>query len=228
EMIDRVVVQAIEQTSPAGFPTTAEAVLIVELEDLRDGLESDAQQVESILREFGATEVRRARDEAERARIWRARKGAFAALGAICPSYYTQDGVIPRSALPKVLDRVFAIGKKYGLRIANVFHAGDGNLHPLILYDAHNPREVENTERAGEEILGVCVEHGGSLSGEHGIGLEKSGLLAHVFNEDDIQNMKRVREVFNPEELLNPGKIFPTPGRCAEIRMVAKKTGIAV
>ena len=215
-----------------GFPTDAAAVLILELEDLRDGLDADAVQVEALLREHGATSVRRAQDEAERADIWRARKGAFGAVGALCPSYYTQDGVIPRSALPDVLEKVLAIGAEHGLTVANVFHAGDGNLHPLILYDAHDEAQVEATHRAGEAILKVCLEYGGALSGEHGIGLEKSALMPQVYAEADLDNMRWVRSVFNPDGRLNPGKVLPTPGRCGETKAaeraqrVRAKTGV--
>jgi glycolate oxidase len=228
EMIDRVVIQAIEKSTPAGLPQNAEAVLIVELEDLSDGLDHDAGTVEAILRAFHATEVRRALDDAERAAIWRARKGAFGAIGSICPSYYTQDGVIPRSALPEVLEKVLAVGQSLNLTIANVFHAGDGNLHPLILYDAEDPDSVENTHQAGQRILGICLAYGGALSGEHGIGFEKAELMSAVYAEADLENMKRVRDVFNPLGLLNPGKVFATPSRCAEVKLVPKKSGIVV
>ncbi|CAM2064658.1 FAD-binding protein [Sulfidibacter corallicola] len=218
EMIDRIVIQAIEQTIGAGFPTDAEAVLIVELEDLREGLDAEAEQIETILRANGAVDVRQAADEAERALIWRARKEAFGALGSISPSFYTQDGVIPRSALPRVLERILAIGAAHGLTIANVFHAGDGNLHPLILYNSRDPAEIEATHQAGREILETCLAEGGSLSGEHGIGLEKSHLMDGAFDEVSLNHMKQVRAVFNPRELLNPGKIFPQPGRCGELK----------
>lgn len=237
EMIDNVVIRAVQTTMDAGFPLDAQAVLIVELEDLADGIDEDAAGVEAILLEHGATEVRRAADDAERALIWKARKGAFGALGAISPSYYTQDGVIPRSALPRVLDRVLAVGAKYGLRVANVFHAGDGNLHPLILYNSQDARQIEDTHRAGKEILEICLEHGGTLSGEHGIGLEKASLMGGVYSEADLDNMQWVRSAFNPRSILNPNKIFPTPGRCGETKirppgddavMVGRKSGVAV
>ena len=241
EMIDKVIIHAVEQALKPGFPTDAEAVLIVEVDGLEDGLEEEADTVKELLLNAGATKVKRARDDEERARIWRSRKEAFGAIGQISPSYYVQDGVIPRSKLPEVLDKINGVGRKFGLTIANVFHAGDGNLHPLILYRYDIPEEVEATHHAGKEILSICIEYGGSLSGEHGIGLEKAPWMDSVYSSTDLENMKRVRDFFNPDELLNPGKIFPHPGRCAEVkkqeraqteidhtRMVATKTGIAV
>jgi len=218
-------------------------VLIVELDGLSDGLDVEAEVVEKLLKETGAITVNRARDEVERAKIWRARKEAFGAIGQISPSYYVQDGVIPRSKLPEVLDEISAIGKKHGLTVANVFHAGDGNLHPLILYDYENPQEVEKAHAIGEEILSSCIRHGGTLSGEHGIGIEKAEWMSELYSGNSLDNMQNVRAFFNPENLLNPGKIFPQPGRCAESKsgtppqqasalnkpkMVASKSGIAV
>ena len=177
EMLDRIMISAVEKALKPGFPLDAEAVLIVELDGLSDGLDAEAEVVEKLLKETGAITVNRARDEVERAKIWRARKEAFGAIGQISPSYYVQDGVIPRSKLPEVLDEIFVIGKKHGLTVANVFHAGDGNLHPLILYDYENEQEVEKAHAIGEEILSSCIRHGGTLSGEHGIGIEKAELL---------------------------------------------------
>jgi glycolate oxidase subunit GlcD len=228
EMIDKIVIGAVEEDMGAGFPQDAEALLIIELEDLRDGLDDQVEAMKALLDQQGAQEVRIAEDAQQRAQIWQARKGAFGAMGRVSPSFYTQDGVIPRGKLPEVLEKVFQIGDKYGLTIANVFHAGDGNLHPLILYDSQNPKEIEATHEAGREILETCLSFGGALSGEHGIGLEKAHLMTSMFTDDDLDNMIRVRAVFNPQDLLNPGKIFPTPSRCSEVKMVRKKTGIAV
>ncbi len=228
ELIDKLVIQATERKIAAGFPLDAEAVLIVELEDLAEALDADVAAIRAICAERGVREVRQAHDEDERARIWAARKGAFGALGAISPSFYTQDGVIPRAALPEVLDRILEVGERHGLRIANVFHAGDGNLHPLILYDAYNPAEVKAVLEVGREILEICLAFGGALSGEHGIGLEKAYLLDKVFNADDLAAMLAVRAVFNSANLLNPGKIFPTPGRCVELGHPRAKSGVAV
>lgn len=241
ELIDKTVIYAVEQALKPGFPQDAEAVLIVELEDLIDGIDSEAAKVEQLLLENSAQKVERAKDDAARARIWRARKESFGAIGQISPSYYVQDGVIPRSKLPEVIEQVEAIGKKYNLTVANVFHAGDGNLHPLVLYNYADPDEVERTHHAGEEILRVCLAYGGALSGEHGIGLEKRKLMTDLYSEADLENMTWVRECFNPEGLLNPSKALPTPGRCGESKrpvhiaddiaapkMVARKSGVAV
>lgn len=243
EMLDKITISAVEKALKPGFPLDAEAVLIVELDGLADGLDAEAETVEKLLKETGATKVNRAQDEAERAKIWRARKEAFGAIGQISPSYYVQDGVIPRSKLPEVLDEITAIGKKHGLTVANVFHAGDGNLHPLILYDYENPEEVEKSHKIGEEILSACIRYGGTLSGEHGIGIEKAEWMSDLYSETSLANMQNVRVFFNPENLLNPGKIFPHPGRCAEskagtpppnlsavnkTKLVATKSGIAV
>ena len=243
EMLDKITIYAVEKALKPGFPLDAEAVLIVELDGLADGLDAEAEVVEKLLKDSGATTVKRARDEVERAKIWRARKEAFGAIGQISPSYYVQDGVIPRSKLPEVLDEIAEIGKKYGLTVANVFHAGDGNLHPLILYDYENPQEIEKAHLIGEEILSSCIRHGGTLSGEHGIGLEKAEWMSELYSGSSLDNMQNVRAFFNPENLLNPGKIFPQPGRCAESKsgtppkagavldkskLVAAKSGIAV
>ena len=243
EMLDKITIAAVEKALKPGFPLDAEAVLIVELDGLIDGLDDEARVVENLLKDSGATEVRRARDESERAKIWRARKEAFGAIGQISPSYYVQDGVIPRSKLPEVLDEISNIGKKHGLTVANVFHAGDGNLHPLILYNYENPEEVEKSHLIGEEILSSCIRHGGALSGEHGIGIEKAEWMTELYSNDSLTNMQNVRTFFNPEDLLNPGKLFPQPGRCAEsksgtspkstavldkTKIVAAKSGIAV
>ena len=226
ELIDNVVIQAVEKSIAPGFPLDAEAVLLVELEDLQEGIEEEAFRVARILQENHATDVRRAQSQEERALIWKARKEAFGAIGNISPSYYVQDGVIPRSSLPEVLEQVSAIGKKYNLTIANVFHAGDGNLHPLILYNYQDPEEIRNADEAGREILSICASVGGSLSGEHGIGLEKMDLMSHIFSETDLNNMTWIRSFFNPDNLLNPGKIFPTPGKCMETKFVQSKSGV--
>lgn len=228
EMIDKTIIGAVEKTIHAGLPLEAEALLIIELEDLADGLQEEADRIRRLLAEHKAVDIRLAADEAERTLIWRARKEAFGAVGTLSPSFYTQDGVIPRSSLPFILDRVAEIGREFGLRVANVFHAGDGNLHPLILYDSLNPAEVEAVHLAGKAILQTCLKAGGTLSGEHGIGLEKAEMMSELYREQDLQAMMRIRDVFNPRGLLNPGKIFPTPGRCSEVKMVPSKSGVRV
>ena len=219
-------------------------MLIVELDGLADGLDAEAETVEKLLKETGATKVNRAQDEAERAKIWRARKEAFGAIGQISPSYYVQDGVIPRSKLPEVLDEITAIGKKHGLTVANVFHAGDGNLHPLILYDYENPEEVEKSHKIGEEILSACIRYGGTLSGEHGIGIEKAEWMSDLYSETFAQLICRmcvfflilricsIREKFFriPDAVLSPKqehlRLICLPFN--KTKMVAAKSGIAV
>ena len=209
EMIDKVTIYAVEQALKPGFPTDAEAVLIVEVDGLEEGLEEEARASEELLSEAGAKEVKRARDDEERARIWRARKEAFGAIGQISPSYYVQDGVIPRSSLPEVLDKIAQVGRKFSLTVANVFHAGDGNMHPLILYDANKPGELTKCEEFGAEILRLCVEVGGCLTGEHGVGIEKRELMDYQFTADDIDAQLRIKDVFDSKWLLNPLKVFP-------------------
>jgi len=227
EMIDRVVIGAVEPLIGAGFSREAEAVLIIELEDLADGLDLEAARIRDICQANNAADVRLAADERERALIWRARKEAAGAIGTISPSFYTQDGVIPRSQLPEALAEIAAIGAKYSLVVANVFHAGDGNLHPLILFDSRDADEIRRTHAAGDEILAACLRRGGTVSGEHGIGLEKAHMVDRLYSGDTVAHMKDVRALFNPRELLNPGKIFPMPGRCNEVKATAK-SGIAV
>ena len=219
EMLDKVMISAVEKAFKPGFPLDAEALLIVEIDGLSDGLNEESEVVEQLLKESGASRVNRAQDREERAKIWRARKEAFGAIGLISPSYYVQDGVIPRSKLPEVLDEISQIAEKNGLTVANVFHAGDGNLHPLILYNYEKINEVEKAHLIGEEILSLCIRYGGTLSGEHGIGLEKADWMNELFPAVSLENMQDVRRFFNPENLLNPGKIFPRPGRCAESKI---------
>ena len=216
EMMDRLATSAVEAHVGAGFPTDAAAVLIVDVEGLSDGLDETAAAVRAICDECGAREVRLARDAAERDRYWSGRKNAFGAMGRIGPDYYVQDGVIPRSRLPDVLREVEEVGRRYALRIANVFHAGDGNLHPLILFDGKQPGELDRAIAAGADILRACVAHGGSISGEHGIGLEKRDCMPLQFSPDDLALMERLNHAFNPRGSCNPGKIFPTGRRCGE------------
>jgi glycolate oxidase len=192
----------------------AGALLLIELDGIVDGMEQDAARIAEICQQHGCTQVRIAQDETERALLWKGRKEAFGAIGRLTPNYYTHDGVIPRTRLPEALRRLQQIGPKYGLRIANVFHAGDGNLHPLVLYDERDPDEVQRVLQAGEEILRTCIDLGGVLSGEHGIGLEKKNCLPWLFSDDDIEVMHRMRHIFNPRELCNPGKVIPLHGRC--------------
>jgi glycolate oxidase len=217
EMMDNLCIQAVESRAKVGFPLDAEAVLIVEVEGLAEEIETMAEEIEAVCRGYDALDIRIAKDEAERARVWAARKGAFGAIGAITPDYYTVDGVVPRSKLPEVLAEIGEIAKRSGQRIANVFHAGDGNLHPLVLFDADVPGETERTVAAGADIMRLCAEAGGSLSGEHGIGMEKKDLMPLIFSEDDVEIMLRIKAALDPAGTCNPDKVFPTPGRCLEM-----------
>jgi glycolate oxidase len=217
EMMDNLCIQAVESRAKVGFPLDAEAVLIVEVEGLAEEIDVVAEEIEAVCRGYDALDIRIAKDDAERARIWGARKGAFGAIGAITPDYYTVDGVVPRSKLPEVLAEIGEIAKRSGQRIANVFHAGDGNLHPLILFDEDVPGEIERTVAAGADIMRLCAEAGGSLSGEHGIGMEKKDLMPLIFSEDDVAIMQRVKQALDPAGTCNPDKVFPTPGRCLEM-----------
>ncbi len=217
EMMDQLALEAVEAYIHAGYPTDAGGVLLIELDGLRDGMEEIATQIIDIAHQHNAREVRVARDDRERELLWLGRKRAFGAMGRISPSYYVQDGVIPRTRLPEVLRHIRDISERYTIRIANVFHAGDGNLHPLLLYDERDADQRQRVLQASEEILRVCADVGGSLSGEHGIGIEKRDDLPLVFTEQDITIMQHVRTVFNPQNLCNPGKVFPTPGRCVEL-----------
>lgn len=219
EMMDNVMIGAVEASSHAGYPVDAAAVLLVECEGLPAALELQAASIEEVCRAAGALDFRIAQTAAEREALWKGRKGAFGAVGRMSPDYYVVDGVVPRSQLPGVLNAVNAISQKYGLLIANVFHAGDGNLHPLVMFDSNKPGDLDKALKAGEEIIRVCAEAGGSLSGEHGIGVEKRDMMCFVFNEADLGIMRRVRQAFDEKGLCNPEKVIPTPGRCGETRL---------
>jgi glycolate dehydrogenase FAD-linked subunit len=218
EMIDRTTIEAVETGAPVGFPRDAEAVLIVEVEDLIEHTERSMQLVHDICTRSGAREVRVAKDETERQLLWKGRKGAFGAMGALAPNYYVQDGVVPRSKLPEMMRRIADISKQFNLRIANVFHAGDGNLHPNILFDMRAPGELDRVIEAGAATLRACIELGGSITGEHGVGLEKKAYIGLLFNELDLEAMTRVRRAIDPDGRFNPAKLFPTPISCGEIR----------
>jgi glycolate oxidase len=219
EMMDQTTIQAVEKGASCGYPTDAAAVLLAEIEGVREHGERAMALIQSICRQNGAREVRLARDDTERQLLWKGRKGAFGALGLIAPNYYVQDGVVPRGKLPEIMARVAEIAERYGLIIANVFHAGDGNLHPNILFDMRKPGELDRVIEAGTEILKACVAVGGSITGEHGIGLEKKAYIGLLFNEQDLEAMARVRRAFDPAARLNPAKLFPTPAGCGEVRM---------
>ena len=217
EMMDKLSISAIEASiHAAGYPLDAGAVLLIEIDGLKEGLDAQADQVIKLCKDQRALEVRIAKDEHERKKMWAGRKGAFGAMGRISPDYYVQDSVIPRTKLPIILRKVAEVAQKYHLKIANVFHAGDGNLHPLILFDSRIEGHTEKAVRAGEEIAEECVKLGGSITGEHGIGIEKRDLMPLIFSPEDLEVMDSLRSVFNPENLCNPGKMFPTKGSCGE------------
>jgi glycolate oxidase len=217
EMMDQLATEAVEAAVHAGYPLEAGGILLLEVDGPRDGLDDARAQIEGICRQHSATEIRVATSALERERLWAGRKGAFAAMGRLSPDYYVQDGVIPRTRLPEILRLVKEAGARHRLRVANVFHAGDGNLHPLILFDSRlGPDELERAKAAGLEILTACVEAGGSITGEHGVGMEKNCYMPLQFQSSDLAAMLRVKDAFDPAGLMNPGKVFPTPSRCRE------------
>jgi glycolate oxidase len=220
EMMDNVTIQAIERGHPVGFPLDAAAVLLIEVEGLREHVDEAVRRLRAVCGRDGARSVRIAEGEAERQALWKGRKSAFGAMGTLAPNYYVQDGVVPRSRLPEIMRRVREVAAQHHVLIANVFHAGDGNLHPNILFDIRKEGELERVIQAGEAILRACVEVGGSLTGEHGIGLEKKDYLGWLFSEADIDAMADVKRAIDPENRFNPAKLFPTPVTCGEIRRV--------
>jgi len=225
EMMDALVIEAVEAAYGFGFPENAGAVLIVELDGLEAGIDEMCERVTSACRLAGATELRRASNDEERDLLWKSRKRAFGAMGRLAPSYCTQDGVVPRSRLSDAVERIARIGLRHDIRIANLMHAGDGNIHPILLYDDRNADEVARVIAAGREILSMCVEFGGSLTGEHGIGIEKIDLMKRQFSEEDLEAMSDVRTVFDREGLCNPGKIFPTDRTCVEVKRPRPRGG---
>jgi len=217
EIVDRRTIEAVEASVyAAGLPRDAGAVLLAELDGAPEALAGQVERVRRIAGAAGATRVEVARDEEERQRFWRARKGAFGAMGRLAPDLYVHDAVVPRPRLPEVLEAVCAIGDRYGLKLANVFHAGDGNLHPNICFDRRDPDELRRVVAAGEEILRTCVEAGGVITGEHGIGTEKRDYMPLLFSEEDLDAMRRLRAAFDPDGVCNPGKVFPTTRFCVE------------
>jgi glycolate oxidase subunit GlcD len=218
EVMDQLITNAVEDWIHAGFPTDAAAVLLAEVDGLPDGVEIDAEAIARIAREHGATEVRRAQSEAERAALWRGRKSAFGAIARIAPDYYLHDTVVPRARLAEVLTQTYEIAARHGVIVMNVFHAGDGNLHPLLLFDAREPGAVERVHAAGAEMLKASLAAGGVLSGEHGIGVEKRDYMGLLFSDDDLDHQSRLRRAFDPECRANPGKVLPTGHSCADIQ----------
>ncbi|HUF01770.1 MAG TPA: FAD-linked oxidase C-terminal domain-containing protein [Gaiellaceae bacterium] len=216
EMMDRLTIEAAERAVAPGYPVGAGAVLLVELDGVTEQVDEDVADVERICRECGAFEIRTATDDLARALLWKGRKSAFAAMGRIATDYYVQDGVVPRTRLPEILRRIEELSLQHGLQVGNVFHAGDGNLHPLVLYDA-DAGETERARELAEAILDACLEAGGSLTGEHGVGMDKACSMPGMFSERDLQTFERLRRAFDPEGLCNPGKIIPTPRLCGEV-----------
>ncbi|APC19622.1 glycolate oxidase subunit GlcD (plasmid) [Pseudomonas frederiksbergensis] len=216
EMMDNLAIRAAEDFIHAGYPVEAEAILLCELDGVEADVQDECERVRAVLQQAGASQVRLARDEAERVKFWAGRKNAFPAVGRISPDYYCMDGTIPRRELPGVLKGIAELSAEYGLRVANVFHAGDGNMHPLILFDANQPGELGRAEAIGGRILELCVKVGGSITGEHGVGLEKINQMCSQFNSDELTLFHAVKAAFDPHCLLNPGKNIPTLHRCAE------------
>ncbi|RKD73466.1 FAD-linked oxidase C-terminal domain-containing protein [Sinobaca sp. H24] len=219
EMMDQTAIEGVEEGSfPVGHPRDIAALLLIEVDGIAAGIDEQIEEILAVCRNNHVKEVKVAEDDAERGRWWANRKTGFGAMGAISPDYLVQDGVIPRSRLPEVLEQINEISRKYELRIANIFHAGDGNLHPLILFDSRNPGETQKAVDAGSACLKACSDAGGSITGEHGVGIEKIEEMRFIFSDEEIEAQTRIREVFNPGNLLNQGKLFPMPGRCLEVK----------
>ena len=218
EMMDNLSIRAVERSVHAGYPTDAAAVLLIEVEGLRETVSDLVESAASVCRKNHARQVRIAGDGRERNLLWAGRKGAFGAMGRLSPDYYVMDGVVPRNRLPEVLAGIEKVSQKYGLRIANVFHAGDGNLHPLVLWNSDHPGEELKVRDAGVEVLDIVASVGGALTGEHGIGIEKRDMMGLFFSEDDITTMSWLKQTLDPDAICNPGKLFPTPGRCIKPR----------
>src|SRR5262245_2650807 len=226
EMLDQLILKAVEDAFHFGFPLDAGAVLIMEVDGLEAGLEHSAERIAAIAKKNNAREVRRANTDAERALLWKSRKQAFGAVGRLAPSYCTQDGVVPRTKLPHMLREIQKIGERHGLRVCNVFHAGDGNLHPILLFDERDADQVKRVLAASHEILEECIRQGGSVTGEHGIGVEKLDLMPELFTPEDLSMMLRLRSAFNPEGRCSPRKMLPTAGACIEQSKVSRRAAL--
>ncbi|MBI4892179.1 MAG: FAD-binding protein [Acidobacteria bacterium] len=218
EMLDGCLMQMVEEAVHAGYPTDAAGVLLIELEGMREAVEEQAEQVRQACLHCRAREFRTARNETERQLLWKGRKNAFGAVGRVSPFYYVHDGVVPRTQIAPTLRRIGEISREVDLTIGNIFHAGDGNMHPLILFDARRPGDLEKAQKAGFDILEYCIYAGGSITGEHGIGMEKIHLMDKQFSPESLDMMRRIRELFDPSRLFNPGKLLPAGRGCAEIR----------
>ncbi len=220
EMLDGVMLRMVEEATHAGYPMDANAVLLIEIEGPRETVEEQVVQIQQVCLESKAREVRIARSEEERDLLWKGRKNAFGAVGRVSPTYYVQDGVVPRTRIADTLRFIYKVSEKYDLQISNIFHAGDGNLHPIILFDERDPEQLQRTKQAGAEILQYCIDAGGTITGEHGIGMEKNDMMPAIFSEESLDMMERLIKVFNPDRRLNPGKLLPTGKGCLEIRPV--------
>jgi len=226
EMMDGFTLRAVEEATHAGYPMDSAAVLLIEVEGLRESVDENTEQIESICLETNAREVRRAKTAAERDLLWKGRKNAFGALGRISPTYYVQDGVIPRTRLPEMLEYIQELELKHGLRIGNIFHAGDGNLHPLIMFDARDPDQQRRVLEVAGAIISKCVAMGGSITGEHGVGIEKNEMMPLLFSSDDLDTMRKIKQVFNPTGSFNPGKVFPSGKMCGELRVQVSRGSV--
>ena len=212
--MDQGILEAVEAAFQFGFPLDAQAILLMEVDGLEADLDAQQERIIELCKRRGAREVRLAKDQKERLKLWKCRKQAFGAIGRLSPSYCTQDGVVPRTQLPHILQRITEIGQKYQLRIVNVFHAGDGNIHPILLFDERDPEQTRNVLEASGEILEACLNCGGSVTGEHGIGVEKIAFMQKMFTPADLEVMRRLREAFNPRNQLSPDKLLPTAAGC--------------
>ena len=224
EMMDQGILVAVEEAFQFGFPLDAQAILLIEVDGLEAGLDAKRDKIVEFCRGCGAREIRQALDTSERQRLWKCRKQAFGAVGRLSPSYCTQDGVVPRTKLPHIFRRITEIGQKHDVRIVNVFHAGDGNIHPILLFDERDRSQIEQVLAAGTEILEECIACGGSVTGEHGIGVEKIGFMHKLFTDDDIAAMERLRAAFNPDGRLSPCKLLPTAGACGSEQRPSQPT----
>jgi glycolate oxidase len=228
EMLDGVMLRMVEEATHAGYPMDASAVLLIELEGIREAVEEQVEQLRQACELCGAREFRVARTAEERELLWKGRKNAFGAVGRVSPTYYVQDGVVPRTKIAPTLRFIGEMAQKYGLTISNIFHAGDGNLHPIILFNPRKPGELEAARDCGVEILSYCIDAGGSITGEHGVGMEKNELMAKLFSADTLEAIGRLKLLFDPDARLNPGKVLPTGRGCLEIRQAALRTGSTV
>jgi glycolate oxidase len=225
EMLDGVMLRMVEEATHAGYPMDAQAVLLIELEGLREAVEQQAEQIREACARCGAREFRVARTPEERELLWKGRKNAFGAVGRVSPTYYVQDGVVPRTRIAPTLEFIGETARRYGLTISNIFHAGDGNLHPIILFNPRKPGDFEKARACGDEILEFCVRSGGTITGEHGVGMEKVRLMPSLFSPETLETMGKLKALFDPENRLNPGKVLPTGKGCLEIRQPPIEAG---